>query len=111
MATSTSKTRTVRKPAAKKPAAKKPAAAKTAAKKGVTAKAAIAQVLANGEPQRTKDITSAAAKIATALKGKTPEQSLAALLYVEAKKPAGLVMRGAEKGTFMLRPVAGESAA
>jgi hypothetical protein len=105
MATSTSK------PSTTKTAAAKPAAKKPAAKKGVTAKAAIAQVLADGTPQRTKDITAAAAKVATALKGKTPEQSLAALLYVEAKKPAGLVMRGPEKGTFMLRPVAGESAA
>jgi hypothetical protein len=80
-----------------------------AAKKPITARAAIAKVLADGKAQPTKQITAAAAKLATGLKGKTPEQSLAALLYVEAKKENGLVIRGAEKGMFQLRPVAAEA--
>ena len=50
---------------------------------------AVAKVLANGQPRTTKDITARAAKIATGLKGKTPEASLSAFLYTEAKKPGG----------------------
>lgn len=78
-------------------------AAKSAGKKLVTGRAAVAKVLADGAPRKTAEITAAAAKIATGLKGKTPEQSLAAFLYTEAKKADGIVERGPDKGTFQLR--------
>ena len=71
--------------------------------KKVTGREAIAIVLADGMPMKSRDICAAAAKLVT-MKGKTPEASLSALLAVQAKKPEGLVIRTAP-GTFKLRPV------
>jgi hypothetical protein len=70
----------------------------------VTGRQAILQVLADGKPRATKEITAAAAAIATDMKGKTPEATLGAFLYTQAKKPDGAVVR-AGKGKFKLRPV------
>jgi hypothetical protein len=84
-----------------KAAAKKPAGPK----KG-SARAAVAKVLADGQPRSSKEITAAAAKLATGLTGKTPEASLRALLSTEAKKADGLVEPGPDKGTYRLRPTA-----
>jgi hypothetical protein len=85
-------------------AAAKPAAKTTPAKKPIGARAAVAKVLADGAPRTSKEITSAAAKIA-GLAGKTPEASLRALLSTEAKKADGLVVR-TEQGEYALRATA-----
>jgi HB1, ASXL, restriction endonuclease HTH domain len=70
----------------------------------ISGRQAIQQVLADGKPRKAKAIVTAAAEIATGLKGKTPEATLSAMLYVEAKKPDGIVVHTKNKGEFKLRP-------
>jgi HB1, ASXL, restriction endonuclease HTH domain len=70
----------------------------------ISGRQAIQQVLADGKPRKAKAIVTAAAEIATGLKGKTPEATLSAMLYVEAKKADGIVVRTKNKGEFKLRP-------
>lgn len=103
-----------RKPAAKKNArteatkstiraARKPAASSSAR---VSGRDAVAKVLADGKPRKTKEITAAAVKLVRpAMTGKTPEATLSALLYTQAKRPDGLVVRTKQPGEFKLRPV------
>ncbi len=69
----------------------------------ITGKLAVAQVLADGKPKKSKVICAEAAAIATELKGRTPEATLSALLATEAKKADGLVVR-TKPGEFKLRP-------
>jgi len=97
-------------PAAKPTRRRKAAAAKPAASsaKRVSGRDAVAKVLADGKPQKAKDITAAAVKLVRPkMTGKTPEATLGALLYTEAKKKGGLVVKaGAGRDTtFRLRPV------
>jgi hypothetical protein len=70
----------------------------------MTGREAIEQVL-SGKRNATPatEIAEQAAKIATGLKGKTPKATLAALLYTEAKKKDGLVVK-AGTGKFKLNP-------
>jgi hypothetical protein len=104
--------KTTRKPAAArtkaaarktKPAAR--AAVKAAPAKGstrVSGRQAIAKVLADGQPRTAKDITTAAVKLVRPpMKGKTPEATLGALLYTQAKVDGGLVVKTG-KGEFKL---------
>ncbi len=59
--------------------------------KRVSGRDAVAKVLADGKPRKAKEITAAAVKLVKpAMKGKTPEATLASLLYT---------------GEFKLRPV------
>lgn len=83
----------------KTPAASKPAASK---KNGMTSKEAIRAVLAkSSEPMKALEIAEQAIPL-TSLKGATPGATIAAVLYVEAKKDNGIVVQ-VEKGTFKLR--------
>jgi HB1, ASXL, restriction endonuclease HTH domain len=121
---STAKSTTARKPATRKPRAAKPTAAATPAPPAelaelelpasfvgavvpatrVSGRDAVAKVLADGQERTAKEITSAAVKLVRpAMTGKTPEATLGALLYTQAKKDDGLVERTG-KGTFRLRP-------
>jgi hypothetical protein len=96
---------------APKPRGRKKAAAKPAPAKGkgkLTGRQAVAKVLADGQPRKAGEITAAAVKL-TAMAGKTPQATLGALLYTEAKKPDGLVTRTGtgRETTFALRATAG----
>ena len=74
----------------------------------VSGREAVAKVLADGKPRPAGEITAAAVKlIRPKPTGKTPEATLGALLYTQAKKPDGFVIRRGEgrKTTFRLRPV------
>jgi hypothetical protein len=74
--------------------------------KRVTGSQAILHVLADGKPRKAKDITSEAVKLVKpAMAGKTPEATLGAWLYTQAKKPTGAVVRTKNPGEFKLRPV------
>ena len=92
----------------KKRATSKRGGVGASAPKRTTARDAVAKVLADGQPRSSKEITSAAAKLAT-LGGKTPEASIRALLSTQAKKPDGLVVAGTDKGTYRLRQTGGQS--
>lgn len=72
--------------------------------KPVTGKEALVRVLRQaGEPLKTKALVERALKVkGLGLAGKTPDQSLAAVLAVENKKPDGLFVRTAP-GTYALR--------
>ena len=70
----------------------------------ISGRQAIQQVLADGKPRKAKTIVKTAAQIANGLKGKTPDATLSAMLYVEAKKSDGIVVRTKNKGEFKLRP-------
>jgi hypothetical protein len=70
----------------------------------MTGREAIEKILTGKRnPMPASEIAEQAAKIATGLKGKTPKATLAALLYTEAKKDDGLVVKSG-KGTFKLNP-------
>lgn len=72
--------------------------------KRVTGRDAIAKVLADGQSHPAGEITAAAVKLVRpAMAGKTPQATLSAFLYTQAKKPDGLVVRTG-KGEFQLRP-------
>jgi ribosomal protein S7 len=77
----------------------------TTEKQAITGRQAVARVMADGKPRKAKEITSEAVKLVTNMTGKTPEATLAALLYTEAKKKNGLVVKTRKKGEFKLRPV------
>lgn len=85
----------------------KPEKAKRASTKGrVTGSQAILKVLADGKPRKTKEITSEAVKLVRPkMGGKTPEATLGAWLYTQAKKKDGAVVRTKKPGEFKLRPV------
>lgn len=69
----------------------------------MTGKEAIEQVLTGKrKPMPAKDITAAAQEIAQ-LGGKTPEATLAAILYTQAKRDDGLVLKTG-RGEFKLNP-------
>lgn len=90
-------------------AAEAPAKRKQPAKpvKRVTGRDAIAKVLADGQPRPAKEITAAAVKLVRpAMTGKTPEATLGALLYTQAKRADGLVTKtgSGRATTFTLRP-------
>lgn len=70
----------------------------------MNSKSAIEQVLAGRrKPMPAKEIVAAALPLATGLKGSTPEATLSAVLYVEAKKAGGLVVKTG-RGEFKLNP-------
>jgi hypothetical protein len=102
-------TKTTRKRAAAKRTASstKATATRRAASRStarVTGRQAIAKVLADGQPRPAKEITAAAVKLIRPVsKGKTPEATLGAFLYTQAKKPDGLVEQTG-RGEFRLRP-------
>ena len=69
----------------------------------MTTKQAIEQVLTGKrKPMRVPAIIAAAVPL-TELKGKTPGQVVYSVLYAEAKKPDGLVVK-VDRGTFRLNP-------
>lgn len=91
---------------AKAKAQPKAAAKAPATKSGVSGRDAVAKVLADGQPRKTAEITSAAVKLVRPpMTGKTPEATLSALLYTQAKRDDGLVILTG-KGEFKLRPQA-----
>lgn len=72
----------------------------------VSGRDAILKVMADGKPRKAKDITAEAVKlIRPKPAGKTPEATLSALLYTQAKKPDGIVVRTSKTAEFKLRPV------
>lgn len=74
-----------------------------ATKRKVSGKEALRRVLAKrGEPMRIKELVPAALRLATGMKGRTPEATLSAMLAVENKKPDGLFVRTAP-GVYGLR--------
>ncbi|MBA3560098.1 MAG: winged helix-turn-helix domain-containing protein [Gemmatimonadaceae bacterium] len=70
----------------------------------VSGREALIRVLKKaGEPMKMKDLAAKALKMkGVRLKGKTPEQTLAAILAIENGKPDGLFERVAP-GTYRLR--------
>jgi hypothetical protein len=71
----------------------------------VTGRDAVRKVLADGQPRKTAEITAAAVKlIRPKPEGKTPEATVSALLYVQAKK--GGFVEATGRGEFRLRPIA-----
>jgi hypothetical protein len=109
---STDTTQTIPEPAAApapanaaKGKAGKPAAPKAGPKapKRVTGREAVRKVLADGKPRKTTEISTAAVKLMRpAPTGRTPEATIGALLYVQAKKDDGFVVRTGT-GEFRLR--------
>lgn len=77
----------------------------------VTGKEALRRVLEKaGEPLKTKELVARELKVkGLGLAGKTPDQSLAAILAVENKKPEGLFERVAP-ATYRLRAADGKDA-
>jgi hypothetical protein len=70
----------------------------------LTTKAAIEKVLAGRrKPMTVAEITDAALPL-TALKGATPKQTFYSVLYGEAKKADGVVIKAGAGGIFKLNP-------
>ena len=80
-------------------------ASKTSTKR-VTGSQALLHLLADGKPRKVGELTATAVKmVRPAMKGKTPEATLSAWLYTQAKKPGGAVVRTKKPGEFKLRPI------
>jgi HB1, ASXL, restriction endonuclease HTH domain len=70
----------------------------------LTTKAAIEKVLTGRrKPMTVAEITEAALPL-TGLNGKTPKQTFYSVLYGEAKKADGLVVKAGDGGIFKLNP-------
>jgi len=73
-----------------------------AAAEKLTTKAAIEQVMSGKRKAMTVAEIAEAAIPLTALKGKTPKQTFYSVLYGEAKKADGLVVKAGDGGVFKL---------
>jgi len=70
----------------------------------LTTMQAVQKVLARAKkPMTAKEIAAKVVPMVPGLKGKTPEATVAAKLYVEAKKPDGIVKRAETAKGFVLR--------
>lgn len=89
-----------------KPARKRSSTSTTAKpERRVSGRQALEKVLADGKPAKVGDITAAAVKLVRPpMKGKTPQATLSAQLYTQAKRPDGLVVRTKNPGEFKLNP-------
>jgi hypothetical protein len=68
-----------------------------------TARQAVERVLRGKRKMTVGQIAEAALPL-TALKGKTPKQTFYSVLYGEAKKDNGLVVKAGDGGVFKLNP-------